>query len=125
MSENVITFVRVWLLPQMKNIPRLGKICFYSKTMLIAYAQLYENVSLHKCLLRVLYTLHFRFRKWGTMQFYLNVFRKRGCPKIYYLITRTHLKNCFLIDNRLIEYKMYFLKKARKIECPTLIFLSP
>ena len=49
--ENVIIFVRVWLFRQMKNIPRLGQICFYTKTMLMASSQLCKKVSLHKWLL--------------------------------------------------------------------------
>ena len=122
----MITFVRVWLFPQMKNIPPLGKIYFYSQTMLIAYAQLCENICYKKC---ILHTLHFRFTKYETIQFYLHVFREKTMLSYdLFPANKKLLRKMFsaLLDlKKLIEYKIYFLKNARKIEYSTLIFLSP
>ena len=93
-SENVITFVRVSLFPEMKNIPRLGKICFYLQRMLIAYVQLCKNVC-YKIVCYTLYILGLRNVKLFS-SIYTSFVRERCCLTIYFLITRNDLEKCFL-----------------------------
>ena len=55
LSENVITFARIYLYPTTKNIVNLRKTSFFSKTRLLAQLQLWGYISCHK----IYYTVSF------------------------------------------------------------------
>ena len=116
-------FFRMVVISSDKNINLRKKI--FLKMRLLAHAQLFGNVSHYTRLL-------FSLTLWDTkiescrILFKCLLHKKRGSPKVYFLIWN-YLKKCFLqYKIRKIPTKsFFFFETVRKIELPILRSLLP
>ena len=117
LSENMITFVRMWLFPKTKNIVNLRKSFFKNKAACAcATVQKYftQQISIME------FNTFIQCLKMPLTQ-------KWNCSKVYFLILNYLKKNvfCNIRYEKCKQSAVFFFKIVRKIEWPTLVSLSP
>ena len=116
LSENMITFVRMWLFPKTKIIVNLRKSFFKNKVACAC-------VTVQKYFTQQISIMGFNtFIQCLEMP----LTQKWNCSKVYLLILN-YLKYvfCNIRYEKCKQSAIFFFKIVRKIEWPTLVSLSP